>query len=340
MSKQSEKGKPSPLSEINIRSLQISIGTGGYCDGSDSEHDLEVDGHDECEMVSGITTLTRDVDQGPQEPIRCKRGMFLPCLLFIVCVSAVLIIYWKGGSDGDGDLSSMTVMTPENQNGSSVSPSSSAKANTKSESVEGNVIEFTVANLNTNTNKCTHVKHVLQCIPSHNEATNKFRIRLHPEWGPIGVSRFQDLTTSNFWRDIRIFRVVPDFISQFGISSYPDVQKGWSSMAIQDDPVIKSNDRGTVSFATSGENTRSTQLFINTNDNWYLDTQGFAPIGEVLPAGDGYGGMEVVNEFQNQYGEKPNQAKIREEGEDYLRNEFPLLSYFVKAEFVDQDIFY
>lgn len=62
--------------------------------------------------------------------------------------------------------------------------------------------------------------------------------------------------------------------------------------------------------------------------------QGFSPIGEVLPAGDGYGGMEVVDTFYAGYGERPEQDKIETEGEDYLMHEFPLLSYFVKAEFV------
>lgn len=63
--------------------------------------------------------------------------------------------------------------------------------------------------------------------------------------------------------------------------------------------------------------------------------QGFSPIGEVLPAGDGYGGMEVVDQFYSGYGELPNQSKIREEGEEYLEKEFPKLSYFVSAQFVE-----
>lgn len=83
-------------------------------------------------------------------------------------------------------------------------------------------------------------------------------------------------------------------------------------------------------------------MFINTADNWYLDDQGFAPIGEVLPASgegegqeDRYGGMEVVDEFYSGYGELPDQSRIREEGGAYLEQEFPLLSYFVDVEFVD-----
>ncbi len=153
--------------------------------------------------------------------------------------------------------------------------------------------------------------------------------------------RFEYLTTSNFWNDVRFFRILPNFVSQFGLSSDPDIQQGWSDMGpIDDDPVLASNDRGTVTFATSGPNTRTTQIFINLNDNWYLDDQGFAPIGQVLPGGDGYGGMEVVDELYSGYGEDPDQTKIREEGKGYLEQEFPLLSYIVAAEFVDDDIIF
>ena len=198
------------------------------------------------------------------------------------------------------------------------------------------VVEFTVANLNTNAVNCTVINRELQCIPFHNNATNKFRIRLHPDWAPIGVDRFMYLAHSNFWTGVRIFRIVPNFVSQFGISSYPN--EGWSDVeTLLDDPprLSISNTIGTVTFATiSGPNTRTTQVFINTANNEYLDNQGFTPIGEVIMAGDGYGGMDVVQEFYSGYGERPDQNKIKTIGEEYLIQEFPLLSYLVSAEVV------
>jgi cyclophilin family peptidyl-prolyl cis-trans isomerase len=203
-------------------------------------------------------------------------------------------------------------------------------------SLGGSIIEFTVANLNTNRDKCTHIQpsNRLECIPNHDESTNKFRIQLYPQWSPLGVQHFEELTRAKFWEDVRIFRVVPSFVSQFGLSSDPSTQRRWSEH-INDDPVIGSNVRGTVTYATAGENTRTTQIFINTADNGFLDDQGFSPIGIVLDAGDGYGGMEVVDEFYDGYGEKPNQGLIESNGIDYLQDKFPLLSFIVAADFVN-----
>lgn len=64
--------------------------------------------------------------------------------------------------------------------------------------------------------------------------------------------------------------------------------------------------------------------------------EGFAPIGQVLSAGKGYGGMSVVDGTYSNYYEKPYQWKIEQEGEVYLNKMFPLLSYFINAEFVEE----
>ena len=100
---------------------------------------------------------------------------------------------------------------------------------------EGKIVEFTVANL------------------ASTRVSNKFRIQLNPEWAPIGVERFEELTEANFWDNTKIFRVVTNFISQFGINSDPSITQEWKNKGtIVDDPVVANNDRGTITFATSG----------------------------------------------------------------------------------------
>ena len=87
------------------------------------------------------------------------------------------------------------------------------------------------------------------------------------------------------------------------------------------DPVIIRNRRGTVSFATWGKDSRSTQLIVNLGDNAFLDKKGVSPVGEVID------GMNVLDSVFSGYGEKPDPDKIRTEGNAYLKARFPKLSY-------------
>lgn len=151
-------------------------------------------------------------------------------------------------------------------------------------------------------------------------------IQTKPDWAPIGVDQFHTLVDDNFYIDAKFFRVVNDFIVQFGIPALPSKKY---KTPIKDDPSnVQTNSRGTITFATSGPNTRTTQMFINTRKggNKFLDSQGFSPIGEVIS------GMEFVDQIYDGYGEKPNQGKIQNKGNEYLDKDFPLLSYISKTD--------
>lgn len=163
----------------------------------------------------------------------------------------------------------------------------------------------------------------------HNGA---FLVRTRPSWSPRGVERFETLVKSSFWTDCRFFRVVPNFIAQFGINGNPQVQSQWRSKNLLDDPVKVSNKRGTITFATSGKDTRTTQLFINFKDNKFLDQQGFSPFGEVVK-----GMPTVVDHIFNGYREKPNQNKIQNRGNEYLQSEFPKLTYISEVKIVEDE---
>lgn len=294
----------------------------GYRDTPQDEEDDEEDTFSGDDEIDELGMIAASSPQPNQKNPALKRHSYLT-YIFVGLAAIVVLVEVLRGKDGSLSLNARTKATSDDL---------STSSGTTGDNL---IIEFTVANLRTNSANCSHVGKMLQCIPQHNNATNKFRIELHKSWAPIGVKRFQELTEANFWDDARIFRVVPNFVSQFGISSYPDVQKYYDSLGnLKDDKGIGSNKRGTLTFATSGRNTRTTQLFINTADNKFLDKQGFSPIGEVLPAGDGYGSMDVVDEMYSKYGEDPDQGMIKEEGKDYLEEKYPLLSYFVTAVFV------
>ena len=106
-------------------------------------------------------------------------------------------------------------------------------------------------------------------------------IEAHRDWAPNGVDRFFQLVESGFYDDARFFRVVPGFVVQFGMHANPQTHAEWTGRSLMDDPVKQSNKRGIVTFAqTTMPNTRTTQLFINLQDNAAsLDGIGFAPIG-------------------------------------------------------------
>lgn len=156
-----------------------------------------------------------------------------------------------------------------------------------------------------------------------------FIVEVHPEWAPLGAARFKELVEDKFFDNSGFFRVVPNFVIQFGLAADPAKTKKWDR-AITDDPVIRTNKRGTLTYAkTSMPNTRTTQLFINLKSNQILDDQGFAPFGEVTGAG-----MDVVDRITAQYGESPDQGAITAQGNAYLKSNFPNLDFIKKATIV------
>ncbi len=144
-----------------------------------------------------------------------------------------------------------------------------------------------------------------------------FVVEVHKEWAPLGADRFYNLVRGGFFTNAAFFRVVPNFMVQFGLNANPEVNGAWRNANLRDDPVKQSNKRGYITFATAGPNTRTTQLFINFKDNGFLDSQGFAPFGEVVE------GMDVVDKINSQYGETPDQGAIQSQGDAYISKNFP-----------------
>jgi len=152
---------------------------------------------------------------------------------------------------------------------------------------------------------------------------------------PLGADRFHNLIREGFYDQARFFRVLPGFVVQFGLPADPQWAAVWRSAPIQDDSVRVSNIRGTLSFATAGPDTRTTQVFINLGDNSRLDAQGFAPFASVT------GGMDVVERLFGGYGEGfpsgrgPAQFRIEQEGEAYLAEDFPRLDQILRTRILE-----
>jgi len=153
-----------------------------------------------------------------------------------------------------------------------------------------------------------------------------FTIEVTRDWSPKGADRFYNLVKIGYFTDVAFFRVIENFMAQFGIHGDPAVSAKWRSANIPDDPVKASNGRGYITFAKSSlPDSRSTQFFINFKDNTPLDRMGFSPFGQVVE------GMAVVDSIYKGYGESPDQGRIQMEGNKYLKKDFPNLDYIKSA---------
>jgi peptidyl-prolyl cis-trans isomerase A (cyclophilin A) len=158
-----------------------------------------------------------------------------------------------------------------------------------------------------------------------------FIVTVTRAWAPLGADRFYNLVKHHFYDGAAFFRVLKGFVAQFGISPSPAVTAVWRNADIKDDPVTTSNKRGYLVFATSGPNTRTTQLFINLADNKSLDARGFAPFGQVTQ------GMAVVDSLYQGYGEGgtpgggPDQEEMERQGKPYVDKGWPKLDTIKSA---------
>ncbi len=120
-----------------------------------------------------------------------------------------------------------------------------------------------------------------------------FVVEVTRAWAPRGADRFYNLVKYGYFDGDRFFRVVPNFMVQFGINGDPKLNAVWSDANITDDPVTQSNKRGFVTFAKTQapEFPLDADLHQLQGQRRFLDPQGFAPFGQVVA------GMEVVDKI-------------------------------------------
>lgn len=160
-----------------------------------------------------------------------------------------------------------------------------------------------------------------------------FDIEAKREWSPKGVDRLYQLIKYEFYTDVPIFRVVPNFVAQFGIHNDTLVNKLWSKHGIDDEPVIAKNDAMTISFARGGVKSRTTQIFINLKANNRLDdidysgVKGFPVVAKVIA------GQENILKFYDKYGDKlgMRQDSIQKYGNKFIRKNYPEIDFIKKA---------
>jgi len=178
---------------------------------------------------------------------------------------------------------------------------------------------------------------------------SEIEIEVRPDWAPLAAERFRNLVELGFYKDAPFFRVLPGYVAQFGISSDPKLNKQWvycdttdeeakrsCQPNLLDEPRTQPNKKGTLSFASSGKNSRKTQIFINLANNDgppnFLDAQNFVPFARIVR------GMESDNNIPKRlnagYGGKVNQGKAAYYGGEYFEAVFPKLSIIRDAKII------
>jgi peptidyl-prolyl cis-trans isomerase A (cyclophilin A) len=146
-------------------------------------------------------------------------------------------------------------------------------------------------------------------------------VAVHRDWAPRGVDQFYALVQNHFFDENRFFRVLPNYIAQFGVSGSRKLNERWDKRRIEDDPPKQSNLRGTLAYAMDGKNSRAHQLFFNLKDNPRLDKDGFVPIGMIVE------GQAFADSIYDEYGNSPEAHMISTMGNAYLQRMFPKLDF-------------
>ena len=160
-----------------------------------------------------------------------------------------------------------------------------------------------------------------------------FTVEVYRNWSPLGADRFYQLIKTGYYNNTIVFRVVKDYLVQFGVSE--DKQKNifWQGKNLKDEPVVGSNTDSTICFSRGAPNTRKTSVFINLRNNLTYDTLNAAGVKGFVPFAKVISGMDVVKQFFAGYGNdamKPADT-IYFKGNKWFINKFPQIDIIKEA---------
>jgi peptidyl-prolyl cis-trans isomerase A (cyclophilin A) len=158
-------------------------------------------------------------------------------------------------------------------------------------------------------------------------------IEVERKLSPKAADRFYQLVKYHYFDDATFYRVIPNFVAQFG-NNDTIINNEWKKYKIEDEPVIAGNKKGALSFARAGKETRDLDLFINLKDNHRLDTinsngvKGFPAFGQVIK------GMDIVEKFYDGYaGETMKDDEIFN-NKQFMRQKYPKLDRIIKTKII------
>ncbi len=195
----------------------------------------------------------------------------------------------------DNDLQSLTAVKTALENFKARHKNQVAPYNPKTETKLGQVLNY----------NADYLRAVSRKSASAVITTEKgsFTIEFFPEAAPLTVDNFIKLARANYFNNLTIHRVVPNFVVQDGDPRGDS--NGGPGWEIRDEINEIPYERGTVGMALSGKNTGGSQWFITHSPQPHLDG-GYTVFGKVNETG-----MKIVDNLAR--GDKITSVKIIEE---------------------------
>jgi peptidyl-prolyl cis-trans isomerase A (cyclophilin A) len=163
-----------------------------------------------------------------------------------------------------------------------------------------------------------------------------FTVEIYRQWSPLGADRFYQLIKSGYYNNTILFRVVKDYLVQFGVSEDKTKNIFWQGKNLKDEPVVGSNTAGTLSYSRGNPNTRKTSVFINLRDNTTYDTVTIAGVKGFVPFAKIISGMDVAKSFFSDYGNDTMKSAdtIYFKGNAWMQKKFPGLDLIKEVRIV------
>jgi len=176
------------------------------------------------------------------------------------------------------------------------------------------------------------------------DVRGEFVITVRKDWAPLGAQHFLTMVDKGFFNGICLFRAVKNFLVQFGVSANPAMDQEFGRQTIRDDPLkpeLLPLPHGTLAYAGSGPNSRSSQLWLSFGTGVAGKEPWETPVGYVAPQD----GLDLVDSINTQYadmaafgGNAPDQSVFKQgvTGLEYLRTKYPEIDYFESCVVTDE----
>ena len=153
-------------------------------------------------------------------------------------------------------------------------------------------------------------------------ANGVLQIVARRDLSPIHSKMFVELVNGRHFDEVFVFRVLRNFIAQFGertAGSFEVDAKRPKKVFDEINNQTLSNVRGTLSFA--GGNPATQQVFVNLRDNEYLDGEGSRPFATVTQSS-----LKLLGKLYMDYKDGMGQMPAIHDSEMAVRSKFPYMS--------------